>query len=161
MKKKCNSCKKRQDIKQFHKDRNFPDGKSPRCKTCCRSYSIKYEARRKRKAARRIYMKERFQRQIQEADLQFIVRRKLAASRCIAKKLGHSPCLITTKDLVLIFSPSCVVCGKHVGLSICLDHCHKTGAFRGWLCYRCNTALGMVDDSPERLEALSDYLRGK
>jgi len=26
------------------------------------------------------------------------------------------------------------------------DHCHKTGEFRGWLCYPCNISLGMLQD---------------
>jgi hypothetical protein len=27
-----------------------------------------------------------------------------------------------------------------------LDHCHRTGAFRGWVCNTCNTGVGMADD---------------
>lgn len=27
-----------------------------------------------------------------------------------------------------------------------LDHCHRTGVFRGWLCYRCNSAIGLFGD---------------
>ncbi len=26
-----------------------------------------------------------------------------------------------------------------------LDHCHETGAFRGWLCYSCNGTIGKVE----------------
>lgn len=39
-----------------------------------------------------------------------------------------------------------------------VDHDHKTGKVRGVVCHPCNTALGMADDSPERLRALADYL---
>jgi len=38
------------------------------------------------------------------------------------------------------------------------DHDHKTGLFRGWLCDRCNRVLGSVNDSPNLLKKLSDYL---
>lgn len=38
------------------------------------------------------------------------------------------------------------------------DHDHSTGTFRGWLCFKCNAALGMVRDCPETLRALADYL---
>ena len=41
---------------------------------------------------------------------------------------------------------------------ICYDHDHKTGKFRGWLCYRCNTGLGMVKDNIEILQTMVDYL---
>ena len=39
------------------------------------------------------------------------------------------------------------------------DHCHKTGKFRGWLCARCNMTLGQVEDNPELLLKLAEYLR--
>lgn len=29
--------------------------------------------------------------------------------------------------------------------SLCLDHCHNTGRFRGWVCDVCNFALGGID----------------
>lgn len=39
------------------------------------------------------------------------------------------------------------------------DHCHQSLQFRGWICWRCNSALGMVGDSEFRLKALIKYLR--
>jgi hypothetical protein len=39
-----------------------------------------------------------------------------------------------------------------------IDHDHDTGEIRGLLCKNCNTALGMVGDSPYRLTALLGYL---
>jgi hypothetical protein len=51
---------------------------------------------------------------------------------------------------------SCEVCGA-IG-QICFDHNHKTGAFRGWICTRCNLILGMAKDSSELLTKLSEYL---
>ncbi len=42
---------------------------------------------------------------------------------------------------------------------ICFDHDHVTGLFRGWICHRCNATLGFVEDSPELLEKLAQYLR--
>jgi len=40
-----------------------------------------------------------------------------------------------------------------------LDHCHETESFRGWLCHKCNRALGGFDDSPEMLERAITYLK--
>lgn len=39
-----------------------------------------------------------------------------------------------------------------------LDHCHISGAFRGWLCDRCNRGLGFFDDSIAGLMNAVRYL---
>lgn len=56
----------------------------------------------------------------------------------------------------------CDICGAFgIGFKkgLCLDHNHKTGEFRGWICLRCNFALGMVKDNTETLVALVEYLK--
>ena len=42
-----------------------------------------------------------------------------------------------------------------------LDHDHKTGVFRGWLCYSCNIGLGYLGDSAEGLLSALRYLSRK
>lgn len=56
----------------------------------------------------------------------------------------------------------CAVCRKppRPGKKLCVDHNHKTGAVRGLLCKRCNTALGFFYDEPLLMELAADYLRG-
>ena len=51
---------------------------------------------------------------------------------------------------------NCEICNR-VG-RICYDHDHITGKFRGWICLRCNAALGMIKDSPEILIEMINYL---
>jgi hypothetical protein len=51
----------------------------------------------------------------------------------------------------------CEVCGAFD--TICLDHNHKTMKFRGWICNRCNVAIGMVKENSETLYALAEYLK--
>lgn len=41
--------------------------------------------------------------------------------------------------------------GKNVKNTWCLDHDHKNGKFRGWICHNCNRALGAFKDNPEML----------
>lgn len=50
----------------------------------------------------------------------------------------------------------CEVCDK--AGPVVWDHCHATGHFRGWLCSSCNTALGLMNDSHERMFRLMRYL---
>ena len=40
-----------------------------------------------------------------------------------------------------------------------VDHDHDTGKVRGALCRNCNVALGLLQDSPERVEKALTYLR--
>jgi hypothetical protein len=39
-----------------------------------------------------------------------------------------------------------------------IDHCHRTGAVRGLLCFLCNSGLGKFRDNPALLRAAADYL---
>src|SRR6267378_6813421 len=44
----------------------------------------------------------------------------------------------------------CGICGKLVsGIHLVLDHDHKTGKFRGWLCQGCNLYLGYYETHKE------------
>ena len=40
-----------------------------------------------------------------------------------------------------------------------LDHCHKTDEFRGWLCPRCNTGIGQLEDNVDILRKAMEYLQ--
>lgn len=55
----------------------------------------------------------------------------------------------------------CAVCKKvcKSGKRLSVDHNHSTGRIRGLLCGKCNTALGLAEDSIERLYALIAYLK--
>jgi len=53
----------------------------------------------------------------------------------------------------------CEICGEApTKKALALDHCHKTGIFRGWLCGRCNTAIGLFRDNPRALLLAFRYL---
>ena len=39
-----------------------------------------------------------------------------------------------------------------------LDHDHQTGTFRGWLCGRCNTGIGMLGDNVQGIMRAMGYL---
>lgn len=54
----------------------------------------------------------------------------------------------------------CECCGQKPGKhSLHLDHCHATGIFRGWLCGKCNRAIGALGDTEVGLQKALAYLR--
>lgn len=54
----------------------------------------------------------------------------------------------------------CENCGTLLvkGRNVHLDHCHKTGKFRGWLCNRCNLGIGCLGDNIQGLRQAIEYL---
>lgn len=54
----------------------------------------------------------------------------------------------------------CAICRIPLafGAKPCADHDHATGKFRGVLCARCNSGLGMFKDNIPYLYAAIDYL---
>jgi hypothetical protein len=45
------------------------------------------------------------------------------------------------------------------GYSLHVDHDHGTGRIRGLLCFRCNNALGDLEDDPALVRAAARYLK--
>ena len=51
---------------------------------------------------------------------------------------------------------ACVLCSSTENL--CYDHCHDTMKFRGVLCRKCNTGIGLFKDNPELLRKAAEYV---
>lgn len=58
-------------------------------------------------------------------------------------------------------SHGCAICGGKCSTNsrLSVDHCHTSGKVRGLLCMNCNTAIGQMQDNPERMIAAANYLR--
>ncbi len=55
---------------------------------------------------------------------------------------------------------TCALCPRDLKKhTACVDHDHETGRIRGILCVQCNSALGKLGDSSERLERALAYVR--
>ncbi len=84
----------------------------------------------------------------------------LYKSKHHSNKYGYVMCLATKQELKDSFTGQCFVCNVPEGKTkLHMDHDHKTGKFRGWLCKSCNHALGILQDSSERIENLLIYLK--
>lgn len=81
---------------------------------------------------------------------------------------------ITAEEMFDIFARSdsrCEICGTELvphGMHsssrkniACIDHDHLTGAVRGILCFRCNSALGHFSDSAEIVHRALQYLKDR
>lgn len=57
----------------------------------------------------------------------------------------------------------CPICHKvtipDVTANIVIDHDHRTGRARAWICDSCNTGIGRFQDSPEMLEKIAEYIK--
>ena len=88
-----------------------------------------------------------------EADPDFVRRRTLK------RRYGIS---LEQYDEMLAAQGGTCVCGRtpescpHGVLHV--DHDHKTNRVRGLLCPSCNRVLGLVQDRPDLLRALAEYL---
>lgn len=79
----------------------------------------------------------------------------LQSSRRAARNGGYEPCSATVEEIRAAYTGRCEICGVSDMECISkfhMDHNHEPpGNFRGWLCARCNKALGGFGDSEELL----------
>jgi len=61
-------------------------------------------------------------------------------------------------EIAEMVGTTCEICKSPTGPSFHIDHCHKTGKYRGLLCSNCNSGIGLFGDNPERLRAAAEYL---
>jgi hypothetical protein len=67
------------------------------------------------------------------------------------------------EEMLKIQNGGCAICGRppKEGKRLAIDHCHKTGAVRGLLCFRCNFGLSFFKDDRDALMKAIDHLDGK
>ena len=90
---------------------------------------------------------------------------KLQKLRHRCRMIGFDESLIAPVAEYLTNVKQCEICGRTIENagqqhkhSLCIDHDHKTGQFRGALCSRCNTGLGYFCDNPDLFRAAIAYL---
>ena len=72
--------------------------------------------------------------------------RMLSGSNQAARTHGYLPVSIPLEELMAAVeaAKSCYVCGNSER-ELHLEHCHTTGAFRGFACVRCNVTIGATE----------------
>lgn len=139
--KTCRKCREAKPLSEFYKSPSTKDGLYGSCKDCHKAvmrkrYESKHEQERGRSAANR-----------------------WAASH------GLKPSEV--KELYQrASSGACDICGRRDHAQtfkgnnrvLALDHDHRTGELRGFLCFACNTAIGKLQDDPALLRKAAEYL---
>ncbi len=142
MTKYCGGCKTEKPVEKFCKNASAKGGYNDRCRKCANAYNREWRRTDKDRAKvmdKATKKKHRF-------------KVSLSKSRSVAKKEGHVPCLATEEHIKREFTGKCDICGVpevECDYRLSMDHDHETGLFRGWLCGRCNKALGLLKDSRE------------
>jgi hypothetical protein len=160
--KTCRKCGKTKSLADFYPHPGCRDGVRPECKAC------NLAAKVARHRAEPQPARDRTQRWRQDnpdryAENQRRFResggKKLADRRShLKRKYGIT--LEQYDDLLERQGGVCGICGAepHPTISLHVDHDHETGALRGLLCFRCNQAIGSLQEDASLLLAAADYL---
>ena len=136
----CGTCKTMKDKTEFFKASGQVDGLQGFCKPCARDRQAKWREKNREKHNR------------------------LCANARRRKKLGIEPAeydaLLDAQDGCCAICKGLCITKTDTGIqkSLAVDHDHETGAVRGLLCARCNTAIGLLEDDPARIAAALAYL---
>jgi len=138
---KCTACKQLFPLSNFYH-------KQHRCKSCdkkgARAWALAHPERVRELSRKHGPIWRRNNR----------LKANLSTLRLKARLRGHAPPSDPTREM----PAACEACGAKEN-PLRLDHCHKSGKFRGWLCNKCNLAIGLLGDSVPRLVAAARYLR--
>ena len=139
--KQCFKCRQVKPFTEFYKDKYTKDGYYPSCK--------EHKRPSQDKAVKAAYDKQyRKTLGLKKAANQFKVTVEFLENLL---KSQNNLCAICNKP-----ETSKHANGANMRLSV--DHCHKTGKVRGFLCTFCNKALGLFKNDPKSLLNAHTYL---
>ncbi len=66
------------------------------------------------------------------------------------------------QSLLIEQDSKCTICGtkqEDFKRKLSVDHDHITGQIRGLLCFKCNSAIGLLNDDPELIKKAYKYIK--
>jgi hypothetical protein len=141
--KTCNKCNEEKELMLFAKGKKYKDGRRNVCKKCHTAYVISYYNSNPDKKAAKNKMNTFYR----------------------PAYLRHNLTKEEYEELFNLHNGKCHSCKERDGK--CIDHDHSCcgGSFscgkcvRGLLCSQCNTALGSLGDSKEKIKGLLEYIK--
>ncbi len=84
-----------------------------------------------------------------------VLRQMQANAKC---KKYAAPALTVEQMMIWLESRGqlCPICQCRTACN--LDHDHRTGKVRGWLCSQCNTGLGHFAETPARFDRAKEWI---
>lgn len=187
MKKKCSVCQHKKSAEHFTKDKRSRSGLSSECLECRRKSKKRWAAANPEKVKaygrqyriehpevvrnlKKLYRKRHPDRA--KAQVRAAVKKKwntyYAPTRWRAwlrRKYGITEQQFT--EALQKQGNCCAICKGNQNCQrsgqrrerLYVDHCHKTKRFRGLLCFKCNTLLGMAGDSVATLQRAVEYVK--
>ena len=163
--KTCSTCKQSLDASCYHKSSKSSDGLQAKCKECISLYNRKaYESNKDHHIAKAAKWQNENRDKYRMISAKH--RQKLGKEGKRAKEIKriYGITLEQYKEMHASQSGVCAICKgttnwKNREGELVIDHDHTTRQVRGLLCHPCNTALGMMADSTERLQAAISYLK--
>jgi hypothetical protein len=162
--KPCRLCGVSQPLSEFHRAKGMQDGHRNECKTCFRRIA---RARYRADPQKAIAAVKRWQDENPEhvRAYQAEYRNRPERKRAMRDLYYRRTYGISAEEADVILDAQngrCAICCKPAPerlASMHLDHDHRTGEIRGFLCVDCNHGLGKLGDSPDRLLRALIYLR--
>jgi len=158
--KRCRICGETKPFEAFYRASGMKDGHRGECKPCFQA-----ERRRKYDSADAVARVKRWRDNNRERydSYRAEYRNRPERKRAMRDLYYRRTFGITADDVDALLEKQdgkCAICGgepaRENGWHV--DHDHNTGRIRGVLCQRCNHAIGLLDEDPERLRAAADYL---
>jgi hypothetical protein len=147
----CNTCKESTSLSDYSTDRSQKNGKARRCRACTAVATQAFRDRNRDRVR-------------QEANARALEWRKTDAYHDQRIRRMYGITLEQYRAEVRSTGGKCPICrmvdlpatrpAKHAHI----DHCHRTGKFRGVICAKCNWSLGNNNDSAARLVSAARYL---
>ena len=104
--------------------------------------------------------KERIAREVKEYAITYRRGNRERIAKEARERALKSKYNLSNEQIVELYNTTvCQICGVETK-RICVDHDHKSGKVRGYLCINCNSALGMAKDNVSILERMIMYLKG-
>lgn len=160
--KTCRQCGETKPLDDFYTMAGMRDGHRNECKAC----SLAAKARRHRdnpEPARERARRWRNANPSKYAALRARQRANGSKARSDRKfhlKRNYGLTLEEYDEMFATQGGVCAICGRAptAGISLHVDHNHKTGKHRSLTCFRCNNALGDFNDDPELVQKAALYL---